>query len=203
MGASLPLLLHSGSTNRSVWPSCQYPIVELTTKVHGGRRRRFNRYVRENCSDVLAVRASAGSPAIEAAIGSGLSAATSIRWQIDDTGADYAGIPAVGDIRNRWGNLAVRSGLRFISAEKGPAWVFRAQQPARDEFATSGSGRDCRRGSVLPIVLADAEPEGFNLNMRCCSTTRNDLFRNVYRSVGRGQRLPELPLQRDQLASGW
>ena len=169
MGASPPRY-YLASTSFGPKPNFANILVELTTKDSTAAvEERFNRYVRENYPDVLA-RSSLFklSPAVEAAIeigfiGSNIDTLVKLTTQAQEI---MRGIPAVGDIRNSWGN-PVPVWTPVYSQEKGPRMGISRSAMAREmNFATSGFplGEYRHEDQFLPIVLADENQEGFNLN---------------------------------------
>ncbi len=112
-------------------PNFANVLVELSSKDSTDAvEERFDRYVRENCPDLL-VRSSLFklSPAVEAAIEIGFIGPDidTLAELTEQAQRIMASVPEVGDIRSSWGN-AVPVWTPVYSQEKGPRLALPAQR---------------------------------------------------------------------------
>ena len=141
MGSSPPRY-YLASPSFGPKPNFANVLVELSSKDSTAAvEQRFDRYVRENCPDLL-VRSSLFklSPAVEAAIEIGFIGPDidTLAELTEQAQRIMASIPEVGDIRSSWGN-AVPVWTPVYSQEKGPRLgITRSAMAQQMNIATSG-----------------------------------------------------------------
>ena len=191
MGSSPPRY-YLASPSFGPKPNFANVLVELSSKDSTAAvEQRFDRYVRENCPDLL-VRSSLFklSPAVEAAIEIGFIGPDidTLAELTEQAQRIMASIPEVGDIRNSWGN-AVPIWTPVYSQEKGPRLgITRSAMAQQMNIATSGFDFDYRYGVVKRynrerVMMAQCDP------VRGANTKR--AFAEVFSRIESEVRLPE------------
>ena len=169
MGSSPPRY-YLASPSFGPKPNFANVLVELSSKDSTAAvEQRFDRYVRENCPDLL-VRSSLFklSPAVEAAIEIGFIGPDidTLAELTEQAQRIMASIPEVGDIRSSWGN-AVPVWTPVYSQEKGPRLgITRSAMAQQMNIATSGYrlGEFRYKDRLMPILLVDENLTDFSLD---------------------------------------
>ena len=169
MGSSPPRY-YLASPSFGPKPNFANVLVELSSKDSTAAvEQRFDRYVRENCPDLL-VRSSLFklSPAVEAAIEIGFIGPDidTLAELTEQAQRIMASVPEVGDIRNSWGN-AVPVWTPVYSQEKGPRLgITRSAMAQQMNIATSGYrlGEFRYKDRLMPILLVDENLTDFSLD---------------------------------------
>ena len=169
MGSSPPRY-YLASPSFGPKPNFANVLVELSSKDSTDAvEERFDRYVRENCPDLL-VRSSLFklSPAVEAAIEIGFIGPDidTLAELTEQAQRIMASVPEVGDIRSSWGN-AVPVWTPVYSQEKGPRLgITRSAMAQQMNIATSGYrlGEFRYKDRLMPILLVDENLTDFSLD---------------------------------------